>query len=482
MKDFNYFLDYTGEMGYVEEVMSSIVYVSGLPDAKPQESVIFENGDLGQVISLKRKYIEVLIFGSNKIRVGTKVARTDEMLQFPVGDEYLGRMVNPLGVPLDNGKDLILSKFSAVDTQPHGIVGRKQVEKPLETGVTVVDLVIPLGKGQRELIIGDRKTGKTEFLLHVIYNQAIKGSVCIYSIIGQRQEDIKKRYEYIIEKKIEKNCVVVASCSSDPSGLIYLTPFSGMTIAEYFRDKGFDVLLILDDMTTHARIYREISLLARRFPGRDSYPGDIFYLHSRIMERAGNFKRGSITCLPVAETIMGDLSGYLQTNLMGMTDGHIFFDIDLYNQGKRPSISPFLSVTRVGHRPQTLLLRDVSRQLLSFLVSYERMKQFMHFGAEAEETIKGIIDLGKRIDIFFDQSDDSNISININVLILAGIWAGLWAEEELSNIKNSFEGIILNYSTNPEYKKRVDALIDSVRSFSDIVNKLRIDDSIFKTF
>lgn len=475
---FEDYLNKVGEVGYVEEMMHSIVYVSGLPNAHPSESVVFENGNFGQVFSMTKDRVEVLVLGNKPIKVGMKLTRTDNMLQIPVSDDFMGRMIDPLGLPIDGGKPIKAATYTAIDTQPHGMVGRKQAEKALETGVTIVDLVVPLAKGQRELVIGDRKTGKTEFLLQTILSQARKGTVCIYSVIGQRMQDIKDRYQFFKDNQIMDKVIIIATSSSDTSGLIYITPFAAMTVAEYYRDKGFDVLLILDDMTTHARIYREISLLARRFPGRNSYPGDIFYLHSRIMERAGNFKRGSITTLPVAETIMGDLSGYLQTNLMGMTDGHIFFDIDLYNQGKRPAVSPYLSVTRVGHKPQTSLLKDLSRELLGFLVKYEKMKQFVHFGAEAGETIKGALEMGKRIDIFFTQETVEIVPLNVNVLILAGIWAGVWNEVKIEDLKKNFEKAVMQYNVDANYKKTVDSLIDGEKEFLGLVNKLRNNDEV----
>jgi len=474
MDDFEKLLETVGEVGVVEEIMHSIVYISGLPLARPYEAIVFENGNIGQVISLTKERVEVLILDNNNIRVGTRAARTNDMLQVPISSELIGRMIDPLGRVIDGGPaQKEKGRLSAVDTQPHGIVGRKKIEESLESGVSIVDIIVPLAKGQRELVIGDRKTGKTEFLLQIMENQSKTKTVCIYAVIGQRKEDIKRRFEFMKEKGILKNGIVVATSSSDESGLIFFTPFTAMTIAEFFRDQGKDVLLILDDMTTHARIYREISLLARRFPGRNAYPGDIFYLHSRIIERAGNFRKGSITALPVAETIMGDLSGYLQTNLMAMTDGHIFFDIDLYNSGKRPAVSPFLSVTRVGHQAQTPLLRDVSRQVISFLVSYERMKQFVHFGAEAGDTIRGIMELGKKVDIFFDQTTDELIPINANLIILAAIWSGVWNEVSTQNVDKEIEKIVLNYNTSGEYKGKIDKLVSGSKYFSDLINVVR---------
>ncbi len=478
MKDYDYYLDKVGEIGFVDEIVHSIAYVSGLPKAHPDEVVIFETGEIGEVLSIDRERIEILLLSRDPVKVGSKVARTNELFQVPVGESVLGRVVDPLVNPIDGGKPITKTHFVPIDTQPHGIVGRKHVEKPLETGVSLVDLAVPLAKGQRELVIGDRKTGKTEFLLQTLLSQAGRGTICIYSVIGQRQIDIRKRYEFLVEKRIMEKCLIVASSSSDPSGLIFLTPYTAMTIAESFRDKGFDVFLILDDLTTHARYYREISLLAKRFPGRSSYPGDIFYVHARLIERAGNFKKGSITCLAVAESILGDLSGYIQTNLMAMTDGHILFDIEYYNQGKRPAVNPSLSVTRVGHQAQTPLQRSVSRELSSFLVKYEKMRQFLHFGAEAGETIKGVLELGAKIDLFFNQSPNTIISINANIIIMAGLWAGIWNEVKGGDVKMEMEQLILAYQTEDDFAKNIDSLINASEEFSSLVNSIRQNKSI----
>lgn len=478
MKNFKYYLDQIGEIGFVEEVLHSIVYVSGLPGARPSELVIFESGELGQVISLSRDVVEILLLARTQVRVSTRVARTDELLQVPVGEALLGRAIDPLVKPIDGGKSMQTTQISPTDTQPHGIVGREHILEPLETGVALVDLAVPLAKGQRELVIGDRKTGKTEFLLQTFLSQARKGTICIYAIIGQRLIDIREKIEFIEEKKIINTSIVVASSSSDPSGLIFLTPYTAMTIAEFFRNQDKDVLLILDDMSTHARYYREISLLARRFPGRGSYPGDIFYTHAKLIERAGNFKRGSITCLPVTESVLGDLSGYIQTNLMAMTDGHVFFDIDLYNRGKRPAVNSFLSVTRVGHQAQTSLQKDLSRELSRFMVEYEKMSQFMHFGAEVGETVKKTLDMGRKIDAFFDQSPDKLIPLNANIVILAGLWAGLWVEIAISDFGKEIEQLAMDYQTNENFRNEIDKLINSKKTFSDLVSTIRRDSKI----
>jgi len=481
MKDFNYYLENVGEIGFVEQTVHSVVYVSGLPGVSHNEFLLFETGEEGQVFSLNKEYVEVLLFSNKSVQVGTKVVRTGKLLNVPVGQGILGRMIDPMGRPLDGKGELKNVSLSVTDRTPPKIMARATPIKPMETGVSLVDIVVPLAKGQRELIVGDRKTGKTEFLLQTMLAQALNGAVCIYSVIGQKRADTLSLLKFFEDRKTMKNTVIVATSSSDMSGLIYLTPFSAMSIAEHFRDQGLDVLVVLDDMTTHARVYREISLLSRRFPGRSSYPGDIFYLHAKLMERAGNFKKGSITLLPVAESIMGDLSGYIQTNLMSMTDGHIFFDIDLYNEGKRPAVNPFLSVTRVGHQVQTKLLKDVSREVTSFLVAYDRMKQFLHFGAEVGPQAKAILSLGAKVDVFFNQANFSSVNMSVNILILAGLWAGLWDEVETFNLKRSLERIILTYNTNETYQKEVGSLLAGFGQFSEIVTHLRREGDIIKS-
>lgn len=479
MKDFNYYLGEVGEVGFVQQCVHSLVYAAGLPRVHPKELVVFENGDIGQVLSLNPETVQILLLSHAHIKVGSQVARTNEYLKIPVCNDLLGKTINPLGNILSTSKPIQNVSYEDIDKPPPSLSERIAIDKQLETGVALVDLIIPLGKGQRELIVGDRKTGKTEFLLQTIITQASKGTICIYAVIGQKQSDILKFDEFFQNNGIRNNTIIVASSSSDASGLIFLTPYTAMTVAEYFRNLGMDVLLILDDMTTHARTYREISLLGRRFPGRGSYPGDIFYMHAKLVERAGNFTKGSITCLPVAESVMGDLSGYIQTNLMSMTDGHIFFDIDLYNQGKRPSINPFLSVTRVGRQTQSHFNRDLSGTITSFLVLYERMKQFMHFGSEAGENVRSILQQGERLDVFFNQGTEQVWYLGITNLIVGCLWAGKFNDIRPNDLKAKYEAMIDMYLGKEDYRKRVDALISSSNQFSDLVNTLKRDGDIY---
>ncbi len=480
LKDFKEYLTITNEFGYVDQLKHSICLVSGLPNVTADEVVMFENGELGKVLSLSRDYAEVLLLSNSSLPIGSRVVRTESMLTAPVGKELLGRIINPLGKPMD-GKHAIKSEVERpVDVLPPGIMMRKPIEKPLPTGVPMVDVIVPLAKGQRQLIIGDRKTGKTQFLLQTIVTQASQGTICIYAVIGQRQIEIKRLFENFQALGLTSKTILVATSSSDPAGLIFMTPYTAMTVAEYFRDEGFDVLLILDDVTSHARYYREISLLAKRFPGRSSYPGDIFYVQARLMERAGNFNKGSITCFPSAESVYGDISGYIQTNVMSMTDGHIFFDIELYNQGQRPAVSPFLSVTRVGHQAQTPLLRELSSKVTSFMVEYDKVKQFLHFGAEIGESARNVLDQGKKLMMIFDQSTSATVPISITTIAIGALWAGIWKEVPDQTMRLELNKLLKKYQEDDAYKKKLDTLLASQTKFGDFITILREQDDLVR--
>ena len=477
MKDFPFYLEKNGEVGYADEIVSSVVYASGLPEASPNELVIFETGEIGQVISLGSKYVEILLLSHSQVKVGTRLARAGSVLEVPVGEFLLGNVVSPLGRMLST--PFGQTEKRKIDIHPEGLTAREVVETPFETGVAMVDLVVPLGMGQRELVIGNRKTGKSAFLLQVILNQARRGNICVYAGIGMKHHDLKSLSQFFKEQQIEKNTVLVASNASDPPGLIYLAPYTAMTVAEYFRDRGKNVLVILDDLTTHAESYREISLLARRFPGRNSYPGDIFYIHSRLLERSGNFKNGSITCLPVAESILGDLSGYIQTNLMSMTDGHIYFDNDLYDQGRRPAINPLLSVTRVGLQTQTGLLRDISRVLTGFIVQNDKLRQYLHFGAELSESVRQTLDMGERVLAFLDQKPEEIIPTNINILIFSGLWAGIWRGIPIDKMKTDMRALIAKFYKDQSFAKEVNDLVASSPNFNDLLGKIKRGTKVF---
>lgn len=471
-------LEVNKEVGFVEKIIPPIVYVRGLPEAKVWEVVYFEEGYMGVIKSLESDLVEVLVFTDRGISVGEKVSRSGDILQVPVGDTLLGQIVNPLCIPLQENMLIpnLLEK-RVIDVAPPGVDRRERVSEPLETGVSMVDFLIPLGKGQRELVIGDRNIGKTTFVLQAILSQVRKGCICIYAAIGKKKHSIKSVETFFNKYNARDKAVIVASSSSDPIGFIYITPYTAMTIAEYFRDRGQDVLLILDDLTDHAKYYREMSLLSRKFPGREAYPGDVFYTHAKLLERAGNFKIGnnksaSITCLIVAETVEGDMSGYISTNLMSITDGHIFFDQDLYKRGKRPAINHFLSVTRVGRQTQSTVRWGINRELSSFLILHNKTERFIHFGAEINEGIRSTLQMGEKVNFFFDQSMEEILELNIQILIFGLIWVGLLGDSSEGKIKYYVNQSQKLYGTDAKFKGMVDSIVSESSDFNQFLGKI----------
>jgi len=437
--DFNQQLKKVGEYGVVYKVNHPIVFIEGLPKAKTREVILFENGEKGEVFTINRGKVEVRVFSSVPIKVGTKVTRMDKLLSVPVGKELLGRMINPLGDPFDETETFVPPKEERdLNPRPIGIAGRQKIATPMATGIALVDLLVPLGRGQRELVIGDRKTGKTSLLLTAIKKQVFEGVIAIYAAIAKKKSDIKRMHKFFTDEKLISQMVIVATSSYDSPSLIFETPYAAMTIAEYFRDQGMHTLVILDDLSTHAKIYRELSLLARRFPGRDSYPGDIFYAHSSLLERAGNYKHPalkdtgvSITCLPVVEIIEGDLAGYISTNLMGITDGHIFLDSNIYYQGMRPAVSIPLSVTRVGRQTLTKLSREVNKKLTTFLARYDKLQNLSHFGQELTSEVKKDLQIGDMIYVFFKQPYQQIVPTTVQLIIISMILQGLIETKEV---------------------------------------------------
>jgi F-type H+-transporting ATPase subunit alpha len=480
METFKKFLNKEGEIGNVTLSLDAIVYCDGLPGATPEEIVIFETGDLGQVLSLTPNYVEILTFSEKPIKVGTKVGRTDQKLSVPVSEIMLGKTLDPFGRLYGNKTKIEgIHTYMPINSEPKGIIERKYVKKPLETGTSMVDLMIPLGKGQKELLIGDRKIGKSNFIFHAILTQAREGNIAVYCCIGKGKLEIKKAEEFFTQHGIMDKIIIVASSSTDPAGVIYITPYSAMAVAEYFRDKGKDVLVVLDDISTHAKFYREISLLGKKFPGRNSYPGDIFYAHAKLMERAGNYitptgGEASITCLPVVETVQGDISGYIQTNLMSMTDGHIFLDGNLFYQGRRPAVNPFLSVTRIGRQTQTPLRKSINRELTSFLTLYEKIQGYIHFGSEINESAKTTLATGDKILQLFRQSIDETIPVNVQIVFFAILWANIFNMLPMQTIVARRNWLTKVYLANEgNAKVQVDSLLDNAMTLNELIQKIR---------
>ncbi|HZE86614.1 MAG TPA: F0F1 ATP synthase subunit alpha [Methylomirabilota bacterium] len=475
---FNQFLQKTGEYGIVLQVSHPIVFIEGLPTVKTHEVILFENGEKAEVFAINRGKIEARTFSHEPITVGTKVTRTDQLLSVPVGRELLGQAINPLGEPLDPTVPYTRPKeIRDLDAKPVGIAGRQKITTHLVTGIALLDLLIPLGRGQRELIIGDRKTGKTSLLMTTIKKQVHEGVIAIYAAIAKKKSDIKKIQEFLAQEKILDKVIIVATSSYDSPSLIYQTPYAGMAIAEYFRDQGIHTLLILDDLSTHAKFYRELSLLARRFPGRDSYPGDIFYTHSKLLERAGNFKHPtatevSITCLPIIEIVEGDFTGYVSTNVMGITDGHIYLDSNIYYQGMRPAVNIPLSVTRVGRQTLDKLTRDVNKNLTAFLSQYNKLQNLSHFGQELTEDVKKNLRLGDLIYKFFNQPYQLTIPLTVQLIILSMILQNLIdTKETLDKIK---KGLLAAYSREDWQKFLFDlATVNDLKTFNENVLKYK---------
>lgn len=413
------------DVGIVNKVRGSLVEIFGLSGGVVGEGITFENDTHGRIMSILPDSIEAMVFSKLPTPTGTRAARTGEHLAISVGDGLLTHVVNSLGYVIDGRRsESTLPDLRRIDAPPVGISGRSRVKKFMTTGVPIVDMMVPIGEGQRELIIGNRKSGKSFFVLSTVISQAKLGKICVLALIGKRKGEIKRTEEILEKEGVIDKCVIVSATPDHSAGEIFLTPYTAMSIAEYFRDQGKDTLVVLDDMTSHAKYYRELSLIAGRFPGRESYPGDIFHIQSQIIERAGNFKvkvdgrekEVSITCLPVAETIEADLTGYIQTNLMGMTDGHIFFDSDLFFRGIRPAVNIFLSVTRVGHQTQPKELAEVSREVLKLLKRVSDLERFLRFGPEVTDQVQQTLDKGRKVWAFFKQNEYKQVSVEEQVL------------------------------------------------------------------
>ncbi len=452
----------TSEMGFVEELMLSVARVSGIPGAHLREQVLFESGQRGEIISLRPNIAEVMVFSREPLRVGTRVVRVGYPFSILAGEKLLGRIIDSLGEPLEGEKDWTERdmQWLPVDVRPGEIATRKRITRGFETGVMLVDLLVPLGHGQRELILGDRKTGKSQLLWRAVKAQVKQGNICIYAAVGKKKMEILQTWNFLKDSGVAASTVMITSGANDSAGEIFLTPYTAITLAEYFRDLGRDVVLVIDDMTTHAKYYRELALLSRKFPGRDSYPGDIFHIHSKLLERAGNFNTGSITCLPLAETQMGDITGYIQTNLMSMTDGHIYFDSELFFAGRRPAIDPFLSVTRVGRQTQNPLQKDISSRLLIMLSDYEKITRFVKFGTELGENSRAILDMGEKIWQFFDQPINEIVPRPLAMVLFALLISGNFNPKNTQKAIESYD------------EAKIKALLDGCQTVDQLIDKI----------
>ena len=413
----------TENIGHVVQVGDGIALVHGLDKAMASELLQFPNDVYGMVQNLEEDCVGVILLGdSAKVKEGDVVKCTGKILEVPVGEEFIGRVINSLGQPIDGMGNITAAKYRPVEVKATGVMDRQAVNEPLQTGIKVLDALVPIGKGQRELIIGDRQTGKTSIAVDTILNQKGKDVICIYVAIGQKESTVSNVYETLKENDAMKYSIIISASASSPAPMLYLAPYSGVTLAEYFMFQGKDVLIVYDDLSKHAVAYREMSLLLHRPPGREAYPGDVFYLHSRLLERAAKLNDelggGSITALPIIETQAGDISAYIPTNVISITDGQIFLQSDYFYKGIRPAINAGLSVSRVGGAAQTKAVKKVSGTLRLDLAAYRELESFAQFGSDLDASTKARLERGKRTQEILKQDLHKTLAMEEEAVIL----------------------------------------------------------------
>jgi F-type H+-transporting ATPase subunit alpha len=459
------------EVGTVTSVGDGIARVHGLDHAMYNELLEFPQGVFGIALNLEEESVGAVLLGeSSLIREGDVVKRTHKIMQVPAGPALIGRVVDPLGKPLDGKGPIRTDVFMAIERLAPGVVERQPVREPLQTGIKAIDAIIPIGRGQRELIIGDRQTGKTVIATDTILNQKGSGVICVYVAIGQKNSTVAQIVKSLEDHGAMEYTIVVAASASDPSPLQYLAPYSGCALGEYFRDSGGHALIIYDDLSKHAAAYREISLLLRRPPGREAYPGDVFYLHSRLLERAAKLNDelggGSLTALPIIETQAGDVSGYIPTNVISITDGQIYLVPELFNSGIRPAIDVGISVSRVGGNAQIKAMKQVAGKLRLDLTQYRELQTFAQFGTELDKTSQAQLDRGVRLTEILKQDQFVPLPVEKQVLIIYAGNRGFLDAFGLDRIRG--------------YEKRLFAFVEAERPdlLTRIAAKKQIDASL----
>ena len=460
------------ETGEVIWVGDGIVTVYGIDHAMYGEIVAFENGVKGMVQDVRQNEIGIILFGRDTgIKEGTKVVRTKKKAGIPVGDAFVGRVINALGEPIDGNGDVKEDDYRPIEQEAPGIIDRQSVDTPMETGILSIDSMFPIGRGQRELIIGDRQTGKTSIATDTIINQRGKDVICIYVAIGQKASTVAKIVNTLKKHDAMDYSIVVSSTASDPASLQYIAPYAGTAMAEYFMHKGKDVLIVYDDLSKHAVAYRAISLLLERSPGREAYPGDVFYLHSRLLERSSHLSDklggGSITALPIIETQAGDVSAYIPTNVISITDGQIFLESNLFNAGMRPAVNVGLSVSRVGGAAQTKAMKKASGSIRIDLVQYREMEVFTQFASDLDDATKAQLQHGKALMELLKQPLSHPLSMHEQVLTLCMATDGVFDKIPTRQVKQ-YQKDILDFMDlkHPEIGKEIEqtkALSDELR-------------------
>ncbi len=440
------------DVGTVVTVGDGIATIHGLDNCMSGELLEFEGGIYGMALNLEQDFVGAVMLGSDAdIKEGAPVKRTSRIVSVPVGDELLGRVVNALGQPIDGKGAITTDKTEPIEKIAPGIITRKSVHKPLQTGIKAIDSMIPIGRGQRELIIGDRQTGKTAIALDTIINQKGQDVICIYVAIGQKRSTVANVVEALEKAGAMKYTIVVSASASELAPLQYIAPYSGCAMGEYFLNQGKDVLCVYDDLSKHAVAYRALSLLLKGPPGREAYPGDVFYLHSRLLERAcclnEDYGGGSLTALPIIETQAGDVSAYIPTNVISITDGQIFLETDLFNSGVRPAVNPGISVSRVGSAAQIKAMKKVSGSLKLTYSQYRELQSFSQFGSDLDEDTKSRLALGERVVEVLKQNRNSPLTVEHQVVIIYAVVNGFLKEVPVERI-SEFERDLFDHIDN----------------------------------
>ena len=439
------------EIGYVIQVGDGIAKVHGLEKCKANELLQFENDSYGMALNLEENYVSAVMLGTDVgISEGGLVKRTGRVVSVPVGEALIGRVVDALGQPIDGKGPIQAAELRPIERNAPGIIERQPVSVPLQTGIKAIDSMIPIGRGQRELIIGDRQTGKTVIAMDTIINQKGKDVICIYVAIGQKRSTVAQMVDTLARNGAMDYTIVVSATASELAPLQYIAPYSGCAMGEYFMDQGKDVLIVYDDLSKHAVAYRALSLLIRRPPGREAYPGDVFYLHSRLLERAARvapeFGGGSMTALPIIETQAGDVSAYIPTNVISITDGQIFLETELFHSGVRPAINPGISVSRVGGNAQIKAMKKVSGSLKLMYSQYRELQSFAQFGSDLDADTKARLAQGARIVEILKQDRNTPIDVELQVCIIYAVVNDLLADVPVERI-GDFEAALFDHLT-----------------------------------
>ncbi|EKE11160.1 MAG: hypothetical protein ACD_15C00133G0011 [uncultured bacterium] len=475
----------TEKVGTVTEVGDGVAKISGLSEAMASEMLEFPGGIYGVALNLEEGSVGAMILGDyTGIKEGDSVKSTGKILSVPVGEMMVGRVVNPLGQAIDGKGEIVSETFYPVEKIAPGVITRKSVSVPVQTGIKAIDAVIPVGRGQRELIIGDRQTGKTAVAIDTIINQKGQDLICIYVAIGQKESKISRIVAELEKNGAMEHTIIVVAGASDPAALSFISPYAGCAMGEYFLDKGKDVLIIYDDLSKHAWSYRQISLILRRPPGREAYPGDIFYLHSRLLERSArlneNYGGGSITALPIIETQAGDVSAYIPTNVISITDGQIYLETDLFYKGIRPALNVGLSVSRVGSSAQTKAMKKVAGKLRLDLAQFRELEAFAQFGSDLDENTRRQIERGRRTVEILKQDQYEPMPMEQQVSILYALTNGFvddvvvekvkaWENDFQKYMKSSGKEVLTLIAEKKELSEEVVASLEkAIKEFKEV--------------